>query len=504
MKKILLILLSLVLILGIVVPTVSASFSSDVSLDKDTVGYLVVEDATKQRLVQVGIDPKTTRLIRDYGDPSYGGQIGVPFSLASSRTYKDSKTGQNITVFGGLPYVDAFNSPIVPRWEDRGAYYRADENTFVCVVQDDVVTLVVENDQGRGFKNGDTLQYRPQLFLGTKELFPTSTEPVLLDTDPLNDYYTENTLVWDYGICLRKLRVIEGRILGFWEFTEVPVDDITIKYNQNGPFRLDLGMFSKGDDVEVATVEEIERSFRYSSTVYICDELTFNPDANPETSSVDGRVGITGVNQNWATIHATATGNYIYDALTQTYIAIEASSTSNQYQALVRSYILFDTSSLPTDANISAATISMYGSGRDNTYSGNSDTYNIYSSSPASNTGLVGADMDQVGSVKFSDDLDGATEFNTSGYNDWELNSSGIAAIDVDGISKYSVLESNYDGDNDIPNWESNKIMWVYMYNAEQGSGYEPKLVVVYGDSAVYIPRPGMISPSSGPGGMFF
>jgi len=506
-KRFISILFLLILLLATFTPTSVSQVSIEV---KDTEGSVVEEQETKDILTKAGLDPNTTILERDYGEKVPDGIDGVDNALACSRTYLDTKTGQSVLVVGNLPYVDAYGNSILPAWIDRGSYYLAEQNTFVGVVQNDLVSLVVENDQA-DTKDGDTLQFNAQLFMGGEEILPKDTEPTLLGTDPYNENYQNNVLVWDYGICKRYLRLIEGRMLGFWEFTEVPDDYLTIIYNQSGPYRLHLGSFAVSDDIEFITVADFEELLREKEIVYISDSATFYPDAGSGNTTVDGMVRryVPPGGKGWADIHDGA-GTHALDS-TNAYGAVFAGDASGIY-TIYRMIYTFDTSSLPDDCTISSTTLSFHG-----IPGAVYDTWtwkfsiNIYSSNPASNNALILADYDKndFGTTPFCDTAMVYADYNTTGYYDFELNANGMAAISKTGITKLAERIVNDATDTD-PGGNQNGTAGCEHWLSDKGEGYKPKLVVVYSDGPPPEPTipPGksnsLISPSSGPGGMFF
>jgi len=133
----------------------------------------------------------------------------------------------------------------------------------------------------RGFAKDEEIFFSsPTLYRGS-EVNPLSPFPRLLETDPLNGNYHNNVLEWDYGVCLRRIRIIEGRFLGAWVFLTSPRAAVRIKYNQTGNYRLRLGQFAVAPDEEYIPTGYFEDPlFGYPLT--ISDTATFYPDADPE------------------------------------------------------------------------------------------------------------------------------------------------------------------------------------------------------------------------------
>lgn len=207
------------------------------------------------------------------------------------------------------------------------------------------------------------------------------------------------------------------------------------------------------------------------------DSLTKYPDANPESTSVDGHVRRSVASETFGTIRAGA-GTNSSDTETEATIArLVASSTSNQYSQMRRAIFLFDTSALTAEATISAATLSLYGSAKSNGLG--SPTLDIVSSTPVSSTALVNADYAQLGTTVFSDIA--YASFSTSAYNDMALNASGLAAISKTSISKFGT-RIGWDTDNSFGGvWASTADTYFQAYFADQaGTTNDPKLVVTY------------------------
>jgi len=142
--------------------------------------------------------------------------------------------------------------------------------------------------------------------------------------------------------------------------------------------------------------------------------------------------------------------------------------------------MLFDTSSLPPNATIVAATISLYVQSKSMEVSRPDFAINIFSSSPASNTVLVANDYSAVGSTAFATAI-AYNSITTSAYNEFTLNASGRAAISLSGVSKFSVRESYYDAAGNTPPWVGGGAdSGVTFFTADRGTDYRPKLVVTY------------------------
>ena len=171
---------------------------------------------------------------------------------------------------------------------------------------------------------------------------------------------------------------------------------------------------------------------------------TFYPDPDVESTSVDGNISASDSQVSWATLHDAASGTADdTNALLQT---IMISSFDDTWDILGRSFILFDTSSLPDSDTVSAATLNQYATF---VVDQSSQSISVVGSTPASNTALVGEDYDQVGTTRFAADVTLAS-ITTSAYNVWTLNAQGLIQIVPTGITKLATCLSA-DVDNSPP-----------------------------------------------------
>jgi len=229
--------------------------------------------------------------------------------------------------------------------------------------------------------------------------------------------------------------------------------------------------------------------------------LTAYPDADPETSTVDGftiHAYSAGSGQSWSTLIA-AVGSAAADAdVANDWLDIKADTTSGNWQRLTRMIALFDTSSLTASAVISSAILSLYGAGA-NKHDDLSSTPNldVYLSAPASNTALAAGDFDSFGSTSQTGSPVTYTNLSTSAYVDWTFNATGRSGINTTGISKYGFRNANYDVAALSPTWVSGVSSQWDAYCADQtGTTNDPKLVVTYTASVSITPPIGSLSSS--------
>lgn len=438
---------------------------------------IVTDPTLLLQLEKRGINKDFVELYQDYAPHSLGKEHS-PYA----KFYRDLISNKRFMVVSQLPMVKVKGHKIEPAWyysEKHGVWYSR-ANLFSSIVSGRQVDVTCLSNQPYGVKAGDKVTFKPQVFLDGVEVHPVSEQPDWLEIDSDNENYHQNVLEWDYGVCKRRLRIIESRLLGYWLFPQKPSGAVRIKYSQVGSLKLRLGRF-KVNDEELITLNDFDELAKHQDyPIRINDSMTFYPDAHPETNSVDGATwrGVA-AGASWTTLKAgdgTGAGDdhwaYGYGGTRW-----DTHTTSNLYKNMYRSIYLFATN-LPEAAIITGAVLSIFGYGKadpnDNNPSGC-----VYSSNPTSNTQLVAGDFTSLGVVAFSDTITYAA-WSIAGYNPYTLNDLGIAAIPINGIAKFGTRDPNYDVGSSVPTWGSGTDNYIQGYCSEQGEGYQPKLVVTY------------------------
>jgi hypothetical protein len=210
---------------------------------------------------------------------------------------------------------------------------------------------------------------------------------------------------------------------------------------------------------------------------------TFYPDADSETSSVDGGVitNITNPGESWSTIQGRATGTGVTESAANGYdVYIIHATTSNQFRYLGRAFFLFNSSAIPDGDSISSATVSIYSSAIDNSPA---QTYALVASNPASNTAITTGDFDAFSSTLLAPEIAGSA-ITINQYTHFALNSDGLNNISKTGISKFG-LRLKSDNDNTAPTWVSgNAAGWLTHYADTAGTTQDPSLVVEHAAGA--------------------
>jgi hypothetical protein len=157
-----------------------------------------------------------------------------------------------------------------------------------------------------------------------------------------------------------------------------------------------------------------------------------------------------------------------------------SSATTNQWQLLLRSLFVFDTTALIGPLTISAATVSLFGSGKQDPSAAAPDI-DVVASAPASNTAIANADFSQVGGTVRTTAPITYANWSTVAYNVFTLNASGIGLIALGGITKLGARNRNCDIDAVAPAWASTTATFLQGYFADQGGvTNDPKLDITY------------------------
>lgn len=213
---------------------------------------------------------------------------------------------------------------------------------------------------------------------------------------------------------------------------------------------------------------------------------TFYPDPNTETTSVDGYVlqDTPAPRTTWSGIRNDTTSDIVDDSgTTLRTILRKFENDADPWNNMTRSIFLFDTSSLPDTATISAVTLSLYAASKIEAGGGFTPAveYGIVSSNPTSNTALAVGDYDpaKFGTTDFAT-RQAYTAITTSAYADFALNASGIANVSLTGISKFAIRVGS-DIDNSEPSGTGDTYREVNFSSADvAGTTQDPKLVVTY------------------------
>ncbi len=456
----------------------------------------VTDNHVLNQLIKQGIDPDYVEFWHDYA-PHSRGKGYSPYA----KFYRDLKSGKKIMVISQLPKVKPDGIKIEVGWTKQGDKYISRPNLFSAVAKDKQVDVVCLGDQPDGRKEGDWLQWEPQLFFDRVEQFSSGIK--LLAIDPTNTELKLNTLEWDYGVCKRRLRIINGRIRERWVTYFRGVHEI--RHNPKGNMPLRYGHATRADGFPLRT--QVIGDSEILDTTALPDSAfpvvigaspeTFKPDAHVETSSVDGAAYCVLNEPNGETFHTNviASGDVGRDTDAQFWVTyLGAGISADKWVIVVRGVFLFDTAALPDGATITGAVLSFYGTVKLDTAIAISPDVGIYSCAPASPTAIVAGDFDSFGTEVLANIITFAS-WNTAGYNDFTLidvNSDDFETyntsdtyINKTGVTKLGTRNANYDvadeldPNNHDPVWTSGETHRIECNYADNGSN-EPKLVITY------------------------
>ena len=223
------------------------------------------------------------------------------------------------------------------------------------------------------------------------------------------------------------------------------------------------------------------KNYKYPQIFLTTD--TFNPAAGTNTP-VDGDVWWNNTDSLWAGMQGATAGNYVQTTSTSMYVCyLKASGAGSPYWSyLIRSFTLFDTSSLTASAEISSAVESLYLSSADNDPNMGQSVY-LVTTTPANTNNLVNEDFDQVGSVSQAN-TPLISALSASAYNDWTLNATGRGNISKTGITKFGFRISG-DATNTEPSWPGGNLDNTVIANSADNASNKPKLVVTYTTTSI-------------------
>ena len=169
-------------------------------------------------------------------------------------------------------------------------------------------------------------------------------------------------------------------------------------------------------------------------------DATFSPDANPETSSVDGYTANSNVYGSWSGLMASS-ASLTLDSGTTLVQTMRDGGVDN-YRDFNRPITLFDTSSIGADQVVTAATQALTISSVNAGTSWDSVNLNIYGISPASNTAIVTADhltISRTPRLSAGVQWGGLRTTGSGAVASFVFDATGRATVNTTGVSKYAV-----------------------------------------------------------------
>ncbi|MFN3692674.1 MAG: LamG-like jellyroll fold domain-containing protein [Candidatus Paceibacteria bacterium] len=244
------------------------------------------------------------------------------------------------------------------------------------------------------------------------------------------------------------------------------------------------------DDPEEALYQVLEQTIKLtgkSGTKIVPKKIgrttsVFYPDANPESSSVDGWTQYESTQISWSAIRtANGTGSGDTDA-TRYVLAAAAGTATSTFNNLRRGIFVFNTAPIADTDYISGATLSFVATAKGDHDAINERFANLTSASTASNVAIAASDYQSqsVHTTKLSTDKSIKYDIvaDSSTYTDWTLNSDGLANISTSSVSKFGLRFVEDISSTTMP-WNSGYNYGISIRLADTANtSLDPKLVV--------------------------
>lgn len=216
---------------------------------------------------------------------------------------------------------------------------------------------------------------------------------------------------------------------------------------------------------------------------------TFYPDADTESTSVDGSL-FYNENTNWDTVHDATTGTHVHDDRSSGTVKTNKDAG---YYYIERLVFLFNTASIPDNDTVTSANLIVKAGWADGQDNDGNDFIAVVASTPASNTALSTADFDQVGAINNPTEMhDSWQRKDLSSYSGssmtFSFNATGIGNVSKTGVSKFGLREG-HDIVDDPPANNTNNRIDVQLAD-QNGTTNDPKIVIEHsgGNSAPNAP----------------
>ena len=189
---------------------------------------------------------------------------------------------------------------------------------------------------------------------------------------------------------------------------------------------------------------------------------------------------------SWDIAHDATSGSSQSAAAAQ--VAVATGNTTTAYY-LNRTFFPFDTSSIPDDASVTAATLNVYPYAKKNDDNDGDDFVTVVQTSQASTTTLSTADFDQAGNINNptegvdTSERKDITGVSTGAYLTFNLNSTGLGWISPTGTTNLGLREGHDVIDSPFTSSSTTAAQRNYLYlrsSEYAGTTYDPYLQVTY------------------------
>ena len=368
---------------------------------------------------------------------------------------------------GAPKYLDDLQTPIDCHWEydiDKEEWNSC-ANLFTSTVKDNKVTVEYQ---------GIKMKWQPQLEIESKQQVAGLAS--LLAVDPINENYYNNTLSWDFGNGItRNLRIIEGMLIEYYTISELPTGNITIKTNTEKDTGFVWTRPEVAWDANYTPVDLIADGDNVTLTLGAMQNATFPITIDPPTpftaSSSDGCL-------EFYPAHSYQVAREAEEASEEPcdfgyYFVIGQYYVDDRYY-IGRSFVYFDTASLPENIDITSATLRLRGAFDHS----DQDFYiQIQSGMPdhPSEPDMVKADYNKEHYSGNGGELV-TTDFVVGSYNEISLTNKGKNWINTTGWTKFCLRSTRDINPGGEPDGRETVATWAY----EMGEDYWPELKVTY------------------------
>lgn len=390
-------------------------------------------------------------------------------------------------------FLDDKQTLIDTEWHIDGSDYIAGKNKFTANVSGEKATIY-------SLDNKDSISWQPSINIANMitvnattskykagDLKAIDINPTILNIDPINFNYHNNTLQWDYGNGVyRYLRLIEGVVLEYYVINNPVNGDFNIAQNVVKTSGIKAGKPIAWDadykqvDITVNADSAIKLGKELYSDSTIKYPITIDPDVTFYSTSSDGEVNISLVDfyNNWATTRTSA--NALHSTLTSTTFAISTFLRSTTgYYAISRSALYFDTSTLPDSATITDTELELMP--QSIVDDDNAQVFIVNGMSTYPHDPLVLADYNYTNYGSFASNYGSADAGAMSLGSYYKINTTDATLlkniVNKTGYTKLVIVE-RHDYSNEQPAGDEDDTISFYSY--EQGAGYRPKLIVTY------------------------
>lgn len=406
----------------------------------------------------------------------------------------DETTGQLVYEYraniSSLPlYMPDLETRIDPRfyWDSENGEWYSGVNIF---------EVVINGSQVIAYKDGEEFQWDPIVYIGG-QVIEAPDKAMLISVDPLNENYQNNILEWDYGTCVRQLRLIEGIITENYVFYEDPGADVRIDSNLyktpnfvwiKAPYAYDADY----RPLEV-TVDENGKTVNASEFANAIYPVVVDDSVDIPSENYDGT--IVGSEYSYSTAWSGTTGIIVDESpilwIGQSKFSDGKQPVSHDVYEVTRTFLTFDTRSIPLEAEISSSVIRLCGQ-----YDGSNTDFNIVIQSGMPtypHRPLLDTDYDKN---LYSGN---GGQFWTGGFqvDQWNYISTDPGWIKKEGYTKLC-LRSSRDINGNTPSGDEAVLVW----SREQGIGCAPELLIDFTVPCNYPTKPSSPGPSNSASGI--